>query len=169
MVHDLHFTSQDAQVFGLGVVAGMRSQLPLALLAIAASRDQFAAGSESPLHLPRTPVVQRVLAVSAAGELIADKLPFTPSRLSPGPLVGRMFFGGLAGAAIATAARRSPMLGAVLGAGGAVIGAQTGYQTRVALGRVTGLPDPVWGAAEDIAAIGLGLLVLRSLRTSPEM
>lgn len=148
------------QSAGLGLVAGMRSQLPLALLALGAGRGRFATTAEGPLGLLRSPVVRRLVAISAVGELVFDKLPILPSRLMPGPLFGRVLFGGLAGAAIAAEARRSPVLGAVLGASGAVLGAQAGYHARVALGRVTGLPDPVWGAVEDAAAVALGMGVV---------
>ena len=102
----------------------------------------------------------RRLLLLALGEFVGDKLPFTPSRLELGPLFGRMLFGGLAGAAIASEARRSPALGAVLGVGGAVLGAQAGYHARAALDEVTGIPDPVWGAAEDVAAVTLGMSVV---------
>jgi uncharacterized membrane protein len=109
----------------------------------------------------RSPVVQKLLMLSAVGELVGDKLPFLPSRLTPGPLIGRMLFGGLAGAAVAKEARLHPALGGLLGAGGAVLGAQAGYHSRVALGRATGVPDPVWGAVEDAAAVTLGMAVVR--------
>ena len=148
------------QAAGLGVVAGMRSQLPLALLALGAGRRRFAVEADGPLGLLRSPVAQRLLVLSAVGEFVGDKLPFVPSRLKPGPLFGRMLFGGLAGAAIAVEARRSPALGAVIGAGGAVLGTQAGYRARVALGESTGLPDPVWGVAEDAASVALGMAVV---------
>jgi uncharacterized membrane protein len=154
------------QAAGLGVVAGMRSQMPLALLALGAGRGRFAVDADGSLGLLRSPVVQRLLVVSAVGELIGDKLPFVPSRLDAGPLFGRILFGGLAGAAVATEARRSPLLGAALGAGGAVLGTHAGYHARVALGDATGIPDPVWGAVEDAAAVMLGMGVMY-LQTSP--
>lgn len=75
-------------------------------------------------------------------------------------LFGRMLCGGLTGAAVASETRRSPVLGAVLGAGGAVLGAQAGYHARVALGEATGIPDPVWGAVEDVVAVTLGMSVV---------
>jgi uncharacterized membrane protein len=148
------------QAAGLGVVAGMRSQLPLALLAVGAARGRFAVEAEGPLALLRSPVAQRLLVLLAVGEFVGDKLPFIPSRLEPGPLFGRMLLGALAGTAIASETRRSPALGAVLGAGGAVVGAQAGYHARVALGRATGIPDSVWGAVEDAAAVTLGMSVV---------
>lgn len=154
------------QAAGLGVVAGMRSQLPLALLALGAGRRRFAVEADGPLGLLRSPVAQRLLVLSAVGEFAGDKLPFVPSRLNPGPLFGRMLFGGLAGAAVAIEARRSPLLGAALGAGGAVLGTQAGYHARVALGEATGIPDPVWGVAEDVAAVALGMAVVHLHGTS---
>ena len=154
------------QAAGLGLVAGMRSQLPLALLALGAGRGRFAVDADGPLGLLRSPVAQRLLVLSAIGEFIGDKLPIVPSRLNAGPLFGRMLFGGLAGAAVATEARRSTVLGAVVGAGGAMLGTQAGYHARVALGEATGIPDPVWGAVEDAAAVALGMAVVH-LKHSP--
>lgn len=148
------------QAAGLGVVAGMRSQLPLALLALGAGRGRFAVDAGTPLGLLRSPAAQRLLVLSAVGEFVGDKLPIVPSRLTAGPLFGRMLFGGLAGAAIAVEARRSPALGAVIGAGAAVLGTQAGYRARVALGEATGIPDPVWGVVEDAAAVALGMSVV---------
>ena len=166
MANDADTAIPFVQAAGLGVVAGMRSQLPLALLAVGAGRGRFAVAAEGPLRVLGSPGVQRLLVLSAAGEIIFDKLPYLPSRLTPGPLIGRMLFGGLAGAAVASETWRSPVLGAVLGAGGAVLGAQAGYHARVALGDATGFPDPVWGAVEDAAAVALGMAVVH-LQSSP--
>ena len=157
MIDDSDDAIPYVQAAGLGTVAGMRSQLPLALLALGAGRGRFAVDAEGPLGSLRSQIVQRLLVVSALGEVVFDKLPFVPSRLTPGPLFGRLLFGGLAGAAVASNARRPPVLGALLGAGGAVLGAQAGYHARAALGRATGLPDPVWGAVEDATALMLGM------------
>lgn len=156
--------SEDAipafQAAGLGFVAGMRSQLPLALLAVGTGRGRFAEDAEGPLALLRIPTAQRLFVLSAIGEFVGDKLPFVPSRLKPGPLFGRMLFGALAGAAVASEHRSSPLLGAALGAGGAVLGAQAGYHARVALGNTTPIPDPAWGVVEDAAAMAIGMSVV---------
>ena len=169
MQHRSDSTAVYARAAGLGVVAGMRSQLPLALMALAANRSQFAVGSGRPLGLLRSPGVQRLLGFSAIGELIGDKLPFTPSRLSPGPFVGRLLFGGLTGAAVAVDARRSAALGGVLGAIGATIGAVSGYHARATAGRATPVPDPAWGAVEDAIAVALGLGLLPRSGTTPKL
>ncbi|MBA3450075.1 MAG: DUF4126 family protein [Chloroflexia bacterium] len=164
MTHDSDSFPDYARSAGVGIVAGMRSQLPLALLALESSRGRFDAGSQAPLRLLGEPVARRLLGLAAAGEFVGDKLPFTPSRLDPGPLGGRFLFGGLAGAAVAAESGRAPLLGVALGAAGAGIGAAAGYQARSFLGSRTGVADPVWGAVEDIAAIALGLAVLRASR-----
>lgn len=144
----------------LGAVAGMRTQLPLALLAHEARQGRVAARADLPLALLRSPLAFPLLAASAAGELVVDKLPIAPSRLAPGPFFGRVVFGGLAGAVLAREAEQSAVAGAAAGAVGAALGAGTGYHTRVTLGRVTGVPDPVWGGLEDLVALALGSLAV---------
>jgi uncharacterized membrane protein len=140
----------------LGVVAGMRTQLPMALLAFAAREGAFASHAGPPLSLLRAPAALPVLATSALGELVVDKLPFTPSRLAPGPLLGRLACGGLAGAAVTHESKAPLFTGALLGAAGAGLGAFAGYHLRAALGRSTGISDPVWGAVEDVSALVFG-------------
>ena len=150
-------TVTSARAFALGVVAGMRSQMPLALLAYQARRGAFAADARPPLSLLRGRAALPILGLFATGELIADKLPTTPSRLLPGPLAGRLVVGAVAGAAVAADARQPALAGSLLGAAGALAGAAAGYHLRAALGRATGLPDPVWAICEDVTALTLGL------------
>lgn len=140
----------------LGFVAGMRSQLPLALLARSAPG---ACGGAAGLVVRQlhTPVARWLTALAALGELIGDKLPMTPSRLDPGPLAGRFLFGGVAGGILARKAGCSTAAGALLGAAGAGIGAFTGYHLRAALATSSPAPDPLLGAAEDGIALALGL------------
>jgi uncharacterized membrane protein len=102
--------------------------------------------------------------MAAVGELIADKLPIVPSRIEPGPLLGRLAFGALAGAMIAKEEGRSPVAGGAVGASGAGIGAYSAFHIRRLLHEETGVPDPVLGALEDVIAIFLGLSALRATR-----
>jgi uncharacterized membrane protein len=148
----------------IGALAGLRTQLPLALLARAAHAGRFAVAAEPPLALLRSPWIQRLTGAAAIGELIGDKLPMTPSRLDPGPLAGRFLFGALAGAAVMANGRRSPLAGAVLGAAGAGLGAVCGYHLRRRLGQLTSIPDPLLGLAEDWLAITLGVAARRDGR-----
>lgn len=144
----------------IGAVAGMRTQLPLALLAAEARAGHFAVAAPAPLGWLRSRAALPLLACSAAGEMTVDKLPIAPSRLDPGPLFGRFLFGALAGAAVARDVRAPAIAGTILGAAGAGIGAFAGYHVRVWLGEQTGIPDPVWGTVEDTVALGLGLLAV---------
>lgn len=150
-----------ARAAGLGVVAGLRSQLPFALLAAAANRGRFAAATGRPIGLLRSRGALVGFGLSAAGELVGDKLPMTPSRLQPLPLAGRVLVGAAAGATLAREAGRATGFGAALGAAGGALGSFGGYHLRVAAGRATGLPDPVVAVAEDALAIGLGAASLR--------
>lgn len=138
----------------LGVVAGMRSQLPLALLSLAAHQ-----GDRDQLDLPgilASPKVTALLLANAAGEIVVDKLPFTPSRLNPGSLVVRAGLGGLAGALLSRDTRQQAFRGAAIGAVGALVGSYAGYHVRADLVAMTGLPDPLLAVLEDIAAVTIG-------------
>jgi uncharacterized membrane protein len=99
-------------------------------------------------------------ALAAGGELIGDKLPMTPSRLAPAPLIGRLVLGSAAGAAIADVTGQSAITGAALGAIGAGIGSVAGFYARASLSAATGIANPIAGVAEDIIGIGLGRLAI---------
>ena len=145
----------------LGVVAGMRSQMPFALLAVAARGGGTAADGAGPAGFLRSDRALVGFGLAAVGELVGDKLPFTPSRLDPLPLAGRVVVGGAAGAVVARQAGGPAIRGAAAGAAGSLLGAFGGSRARAAAGRATGVPDPVWGAVEDVLALAIGLLAVR--------
>lgn len=149
-------TETYASAATLALVAGLRSQLPLALLTVAANRGKFAETATGPLGLLRSRATLVVTGLAAGGELIADKLPMTPSRLAPSALGGRMVFGALAAAAVAANADLPIVPGLIIGAAGGGVGSAVGYTARMCLDRVTGLPDPLWGAVEDVTAFAIG-------------
>jgi uncharacterized membrane protein len=142
----------------LGVVAGLRSALPLALLVRTAERDGTLARLPAPVR--RGPGA-RYLALAALGELVVDKLPQTGSRIEPERLGGRVAAGAVVGAAAARRAGRPMVPGAVLGAAGAVAGSYAGYRLRKAVVERTSLPDPFVALGEDALALGLGSLAVR--------
>src|SRR5260370_37210998 len=81
----------------MGVLGGLRSMTAPAVVSWAAHLGW--------LHLENTPLaflgsryVPCILSVLAIGELIADKLPKTPSRKTPGPFAARILTGALSGA-----------------------------------------------------------------------
>ena len=147
----------------LGGVAGLRSQLPGALLALAVYQGRIPQSERIPLRWLGARWSLPAAALAAGGELIGDKLPFTPSRLAPAPLLGRLASGAAAGAAIADASGQSVSTGAALGAVGAGIGAVAGYYARASLSAATGIASPLWGVVEDLIAIGLGQLAINGL------
>ena len=155
------FQTLQSRALLLGTVAGMRSQLPFALLGLAARQGGFARESSGALGWLRDSRAQAALGLSAVGELVGDKPPKTPSRLTPLPLLGRLVIGAAAGAAVYSEAGESALEGAAFGALGAALGSFGGYYARKGLAQSTGTPDLGWALLEDGIALGLGFLALR--------
>jgi uncharacterized membrane protein len=93
----------------------------------------------------------------AISELIADKLPFTRSRLNAAPLASRVVSGAICGAAIHGTLKKPLAQGAVLGGLGALAGAITGYYVRQRLNRE--MPDFAVALLEDALAVGGGAVI----------
>ncbi len=148
----------------LGCVAGLRTMVPFGLMALAAVGGEDSPSAWGPRRLLRRRPVRAAVGLASFGEAVADKLPGTPSRIAPGPLGGRLVFGGLAGAALSPTGGPARLAFAAAGAGGAALGSFGGYHARKAAGERTGVPDPVWALAEDGLAVGLGLLATRPPR-----
>jgi uncharacterized membrane protein len=117
----------DAAVL-LGLAAGLRTFSAPAALAL----------RRRPLDRPR-----RLLLLAAGGELIADKLPSMPSRLSTRGLAARLLSSAVSGHLVAGPA------GAARGAGAALASTVAGHTAR---GRA---PGWVAAACEDGVAIAL--------------
>jgi uncharacterized membrane protein len=148
----------------LGFVAGLRSQVPVVLLAIESRRGRFDPGAG---WLARRFGSSEGVAgslVGFAGELVADKLSITPRRTTTGPFLQRLATGGTVGAAVHYDAGRSRPVGALLGAAGAGAGAWVGSTVRAFVAERTRLPNPLLGAAEDVVAVGLALAVISAGR-----
>jgi uncharacterized membrane protein len=148
----------------LGFVAGLRSQVPVALLAIESQQGRFDPGAG---WLARRFGSSEGVAgslIGFAGELVADKLPITPRRTTSGPFLQRLATGATVGAAVHYDAGRSRPLGALLGAAGAGAGAWAGSTARTFLAERTRLPNLLLGAAEDLVAVGLAVAVIGAAR-----
>jgi uncharacterized membrane protein len=90
---------------------------------------------------------------AAAGELVVDKLPNTPSRLEPPGLIGRLVLGALA-AGLFARTRKAPWLpAAAIGASTAAVAAKVGHDVRARLDQHA--PDTAIAVAEDAVALGL--------------
>ncbi|HVJ53554.1 MAG TPA: DUF4126 family protein [Aliidongia sp.] len=141
----------------IGVVAGLRALLAPAVVSWAASSG-FLDLSSSWLAFAGYRWTPWILTLAAAGELVTDQLPSTPSRKVPPQFIARLVMGGLSGAAIATAAGSWP-LGMVAGVVGAVIGTLLGARARGALAAGFGNDHPA-AILEDIVALGLAIAVV---------
>ena len=86
-------------------------------------------------------------------ELVADKLPRTPSRTAPPGLIARIVMGGLTGACIAAGGGQGVFLGALVGALGGVVGCFSGYQARTRIVRALGTRDIYVALIEDLITI----------------
>jgi len=100
----------------------------------------------------RKPFTRRLLLVAAAGELVLDKLPTTPSRLTPQGMVPRLALGALAASLSSRTWQASWLPNAALGALSAAIAAKLGHDVRARLARHA--PDLAVALAEDTLALG---------------
>jgi uncharacterized membrane protein len=113
------------------------------LLGLAVGLRSFSAPAALALRARRLNVARRVVLFAAAGELIADKLPGTPSRLSRRGLGGRLLSGAISGGLVAGPS------GAAEAAAAALASAVVGHAVRV---RAPGLLPAI---CEDGVAITL--------------
>ena len=130
------------RVFALGVVSGLRSATPIALVRMGARNASSIA-----------------FTAAALGELIADKLPFTPSRTSLPALGARLASGAYAAGAVAKEDEANVAIAIALGVAGALAGTYGGYNVRKWLTTKVHIPDLIVALVEDTVAIGVGLAV----------
>ena len=144
--------------FLMGVVVGLRSMTGPAAVSWAARLGWLHLENTwlAFLGLAATPYIFTVLAI---GELIADKLPKTPSRKAPVGFSGRIVSGALCGAAIG-ASNQTLMGGLLAGVLGAVAGTFGGYEFRSRLVRAIGGNDLPIALLEDAIAIGGAFLIV---------
>jgi uncharacterized membrane protein len=144
--------------FLIGVIAGLRSMTAPAVVSWAARLGWLHLENTwlAFLGFAATPYIVSVLAIS---ELIADKLPKTPSRKAPPGFIARVLTGGLSGAAIG-ATGASWIVGLVVGVIGAIAGTFGGYEFRVRRVKATGGKDLPIALLEDVIAIGGAFLIV---------
>jgi uncharacterized membrane protein len=131
----------------LGAASGSRGQLGVAT--VVARSDPSLPG------IFRQPWARRLLVAAAAGELVADKLPMTPSRLEPAGIAGRLVLGASA-AGLYARTRGAPWPpAAAIGAACAIVSAKIGHDVRAQLAQH--VPDPAVAVVEDALTFGLAL------------
>lgn len=139
---------------GLGFASGLRALTPPAVLAWAAHFGWINLNN-TPLAFMGSIVAAIIFSLLAIFELIGDVRPSTPKRTAAVPLTARIVMGGLCGACVCAAAHQSLVIGALLGAVTAVIGAFAGYEIRRRLVSALNIKDVFVALTEDLITIGL--------------
>jgi len=144
--------------FFIGFFAGLRSLTAPAATAWAVYLGWLKL--ERPLALIGSLPAVAIFTLLAIVELVADKLPQTPSRTAPPGLIARIVMGGLTGACVAAGGAQGVFLGILLGAVGGVAGCFLGYQGRTGLVKGLGTRDIYIALVEDLVAIAGSLWVV---------
>jgi uncharacterized membrane protein len=149
-----------ARVLGMGAIAGFRSMAAPAALSRAVSDGRIEGLEDTPFATLGSPWLSTALRVLEIGEFIVDKLPVTPSRTSPPPLLCRAVAGALVGATLFASERRRASVGGILGAAAAVASAYAGERLRLRAAQTLGIPSPIVALLEDglVLLAGAGLL-----------
>ena len=145
---------------GVAALAGARTMAAPALVSHALKRRPTRRLGRSRFATMQSSRTAKVLTVLAAGEMVGDKLPTTPARISPPALIGRGLSGALVGAALFARRRDNSWRGATVGTLSALVGAYATYHLRKRLGELTPVPDPVWGGVEDLLVVKTGQRLL---------
>jgi len=138
----------------IGVVAGLRAATPIAAIAIAAYLGWIDFSGTQVAFIGHI-ITVIILVVLAIVELVGDQLPKTPSRKVPMQFGARIVMGALAGALLPG----SWIVGAILGAIGAVIGTYGGAAVRASLAKSFGQDRPA-AFIEDAVAVVAALLIV---------
>lgn len=140
--------------FLIGVVAGLRSMTAPAAVSWAARLGWLHLENTrlAFLGFAATPYIISVLAIL---ELVADKLPNTPSRKAAVGFGARIVSGAICGAALGGWV--GGMLAGILGA---IVGTLGGYEFRARLVRAIGGKDLPIALLEDAIAIGGAFLIV---------
>jgi uncharacterized membrane protein len=147
----------------LGLVTGMRTLTAMAVLCWFAYAGDLSVDDTWAFWAGKL-ITAIVFTVLAIGEYIVDKLPKTPDRTAPGPLIARLVFAGLVGAIVAAGLNGSGIEGVILCVGGALVGAFAGFLIRREL--VLRLKSKDWPVAlvEDVSAV-LGAVLAMGIVT----
>ncbi|MEM9963836.1 MAG: DUF4126 domain-containing protein [Asticcacaulis sp.] len=146
-----------ARAFTIGVVAGLRTLIAPAVI----SRTTTHGSGGGVVGVLGHPVTSVALGLLASGELLGDKSSQAPSREIPSAFIARIVSGALSGSALCARRRQAipdMVLGALAGAGGAVVGTLGGAALRQRLANAFGRD---WPAAllEDVVAVSAAALI----------
>ncbi len=146
----------------LGFIAGLRTFTAPMMVSWAARFGWLHLGNEpfDALRFLYTPYIPYILTALAIGELVGDKLKWTPSRKIPPAFIARIVSGSICGAAVCSQAGYGK--GAVLGGLGALFGTLLGYDFRSRMAAAIGKDLPA-ALIEDAIAVGGGFLIVATM------
>jgi uncharacterized membrane protein len=147
-----------ALAFVIGVLNGLRSFTPPAAAAWAAHLRWIKL--QGALALIGSVPVVAIFTLLAAFELVADKMPWIPDRITTMSLVARGVMGALTGACVAAAGGQWAGIGAACGVGGSMAGAFAGYHARMRSAKALGVPDIYVALVEDLICVAGALWVV---------
>jgi uncharacterized membrane protein len=148
----------------LGLVTGLRTMTAMAVLCWFAYTGHLSVDDSWAAWSGKL-VTAIIFTVLALGELIGDKLPKTPNRTAPFPLIARLVFAGLVGAIVAAGLNGSGVEGVILCVLGALIGAFAGLLIRREIVMRLGCKDWPVALVEDLSAV-LGAVLAMGIVTA---
>jgi len=148
-----------ASAFFIGCICGLRSMMGPALLcwAVAIGWLDF---HHSILAFLSFRSILILFSLLALGEMVLDKAPGIPLRISSGGLFVRFASGAFCGVALAMHCHEPMVFALLFGAFGALLGAGVGYWGRNAITRAFPLSNLPAGILEDSLAVLAGFLFL---------
>ena len=157
-------TRDIAVAIGLGALAGVRATLPNALLGRASTRS----GRGGKAGWLGAGLGARVMTFAGLLELVGDKLPGAPDRVTSSPQLARIGSGGLAAAALGRPRLGSMALLALVGGATAALSTTLSFRLRRRAIRRWGLSGGSSGLIEDAIVLAAAAALLPQLRRRSE-
>ena len=157
---------------GLAASAGLKTFLPLLMMAVAARFHLFGIELSGAFEWLGSWAALTTLSIATLLEIVADKIPFVDHALSVFGTVARPAAGALAAAAAFSGLdpTAAAVAGLIVGAPTALAVHSVQATTRVASTATTGgLANPAVSIVEDVAAFGAALLALAAPLLVPVM
>lgn len=142
---------------GIGIAAGLRSMTPPAVVSWAGYIGWLSVSAGPFWFISSLPSVV-LLTAWAIFELVLDKTTKIGNRTGLVGLIFRIITSSFSGAVVSSAAGAGIMPGIITGLAGGMIGTYGGYHLRRACVRKMSFSDFSVAIAEDIAAVGIGVL-----------
>lgn len=146
---------------GFGILAGMRSSSAPALLSNHFCKHPSVDLRRSKWKWFCSKRASGILSVMAVGEVLADKIPSIPDRISPSGLAGRALSGALAGFILDKATGGKTPAALWISAGAAIAATFASFYARKALSQK--IPDKKVAVMEDLITYGTGAWLVHGL------